>query len=394
MTFLRHILLRAFPPSRGGLVPGHVRGMTMGFAAFDPRRVSARSTGGGAPPGSGGVRRFVPGGPATVGGARAHAAWVVRLFGRACWALHADGRCLLLPAPGHTRTDVFPIGGVAEGADAQVRVTLERHTGALAVTVTGMIKPESSALNRFTGQYELRAGDVVRRHPVSVPLAELRSADPWPWYSLIENVPVPAVYDCRLTGRAGGSVFGPLRAELSIVDPIAGARDAIEIMLSPYAVDPPGVMMPDALPPEIVPVGEMLWLTSVPGAGHGETGSYRVEARDGTVDVIVDDADDGAVGVSFRAPSRLLGAMPVAARRARLRVVCHRAPDGRPLRVEGQLWASGMLLDEPADYTATLVGEVSEVGAGFGSVGFGVGGEGMRGDGFDRVWTTAGYGRG
>ncbi|MCM3923516.1 hypothetical protein ND748_17835 [Frankia sp. AiPs1] len=410
----------------------------MGFAAFRGRQVVSRAAAGAArAPRPARVRRLAPAGPATVDGDRAHAAWVGRLFGRARWALHDDGRCLFVPAPGHAREDVFPVGGVAEEAGAQVRVALRRHADALAVTVTGLIVPDPAlgpgvgqpapeagrapggagrpaAVARFTGQYELRAGDTVRRHPVSVPLAEIPPDGGPPRPLRIDGVPVPVVYACQLTGRSGGAAFGPLRAELSVVDPLPGTRDPIEITIFPAAADPPGAFPPDAFPPDafpsdaflpdaflpgefrpsafppdIIPAGELLWLTSVPGAGRGETGSYRVEVRAGTADVVVD-ADDGAVGVTFAAPHRLLGAMPVAARRARLRAVFRGTADGRTLRVDGQVSAAGLLLDEAVDYTATLVGQ-ADLADGFD--GDRLDGNGLDGNGFDRAWAAAGYGR-
>ncbi|MCK9893671.1 CHAT domain-containing protein [Frankia sp. AgB32] len=340
---------------------------------------------------AGGVRAPATLAPAPAGlpppPAARHAPSVARRFGPAWWALHPDGRLLFTPARGHGRGDVFPLAGWHE-PDAggwQVRAARAASPG-VGAELRGSIGPASGGW-RFDGHYAGRGAGRPVSMPVAADLVEASSRPDRIGVSLLDGVPVPLVFQVELAGLVGGSPFGPLPAELTVVDPVPGGRDPVEIMLAPPAADDGPVPVDLGALPGLGEIGEVLWLTSAPGLIAADTGACRITVRAGTLDCEVRGGDEASLGVTVNVPAPYIGAMPAPVTDARLVLRFTPLDAGTPTaawRVDGRLTARATAMaGTPAGYDATLTGTARAATL-----------DDLGPSAFERAWARAGAGGG
>ncbi len=264
---------------------------------------------------------------------------VARRFSRAGWTLYPDGRLLFAPAPGHGLRDVFPLAGRYEPAGDGWRVRAGRTLGPGAgVRVRGLIEP--GARWRFQGHYDSRGAGQAVSLPVAVDLADPRSHPELLGVSLLAGVPAPLVFRVELTGTVGAAAFGPLPAELAVIDAAPGSAEPVEITLAAPAghVDPHRVDVESGVPPGTGAVGEVLWLPRPPLPAGARGPGRRLVVAAAALDLHLRGGDEASLGVTVNVPAPFVGAMPTPVRDARL-VLRFRPTGAGEWRVDGRLGA-------------------------------------------------------
>ncbi|MCK9893674.1 hypothetical protein [Frankia sp. AgB32] len=263
---------------------------------------------------------------------------VARRFARAAWTLYPDGRLLFAPAPGHGARAVFPLPGRYESRGEGWLVRAERTLGpGVGVSVRGLIEPGAGW--RFQGRYDSRGAGQPVSLPVTVGLADPRSQPDLLGVSLFAGVPVPLVFQVVLTGTIGATAFGPLPAELAVVDAAPGSAEPVEITLAAPAghLDPHRVDVEAGVPLGTGAVGEVVWLPRPPVPADARAARRRLVLAGATLDLRLDGGDEASLGVTVNVPAPFLGAMPTPVRDARL--VLRFRPGAGGWRVDGRLSA-------------------------------------------------------
>jgi CHAT domain-containing protein len=291
-----------------------------------------------------------------------------RMFASARFALAPDGRALFVPASAHVADDLWPLVGAwtpdGDVIEVNLRRVVSEHRHAV---LTGRIRCPGEQ-GSFTGRYELRVGDEVHTHAVVVELDGRPAAVAGAGVQEIGGVPLPVRMNGTMSGSCAGQPFGPSDLTLSLLEPVAGAAEPVELLLAST---------------EYCVAGGLSWLTGTQGLDEEQTGRYQVTAWDGRIIASMTADTDAAAGISFDAPSGTplqipgIGALflPVNARRARLELRITRI--GTTVRVDGALQLSGHPLSGPVTLDATLTAHGSLPAA-----------TDLDGPGFEQLWAT------
>jgi len=289
------------------------------------------------------VRRLAGALPAavTVGRGPRDPRQVARLFEGMQWWLHADGRLLVVPAPGLARDDLFPLPGEYWGEGLGLSFVASRRVPTVAVGMSGQLRPGAGGWS-LAMTYQTRTATGTTLVDVAQSLREPTGLD----YSGGDGaVGLPAVYRGRLSGTAGAAAFAGLPVEIRVL-PSAGA-DPVAVVIS----EPPSAAGFGA-----GQAGDLMWLaTSELAAAEGArysvvyTGAEvaaRLDAAAGSMTVTWAAESAPPVGRAWSAI-----ALPVSAVTAELRLRLGAS------RVRGEVRGTGLLMGSPIGYAAAVDGE-------------------------------------
>lgn len=286
---------------------------------------------------------------------------LTRMFSAARWALAADGRALLVPAPPHLASDLQPLRGTWAQVDDGLLVEVRRDAGPhRAVSVRGRI-----AAGAFTGRYTLVVGDDVHEHDVTVALSDDPADLDAAGVREVGGVPLPVELTGTLAGTSGGEAFA-LAVGVLLKEPVAGAALPVEFMVAAE---------------DHVAVGSVLWMSGATGLHAEQTGVQTVTLDGGVLDVSVESDTDAASGVVFAVPgdprvavARLTGQATPRRARLRLAVGC----DGADVLAEGTVHLLAHQPSGPVTLEATLTARGTVPAR-----------ADLEPDGFERRWTAA-----